>query len=162
MAHMNFGYEPGDTPPVGIAGCDSVMVAMQELNNLLEQAYAVGLQDTLEVKQAVNVYDANADTWSRIWVYIPLTSQCETRTNEVRNAVNKVVRLIEQRTGQRPSLLRPDYVPPSTSEAGFPVWGYAILGVAGIVGLAYVTGQVASTARLWKGSKRVGRHRRLR
>lgn len=163
MAHrVNYGYEPGESAPTAIAGCDSVMVGMAELNNVLEQAYALGLQGAPETVQAVAVYDANTDWASRIWIYVPLSSQCETRTNEVRNAVNKIVRLIEQRTGQRPSLLRPDYVPPSTSEAGFPVWGYAILGVGGIIGLAYVTGQIASVARLWKGSKRVGRHRRLR
>jgi len=150
-----FGYEPGDTPPTAIAGCDSVMVAMQELNNLLEQAFAAGLQDHPAVKQAVNVYDANVGIWSRIWVYVPLTSQCETRTNEVRQAVKNLVQVIEQKTGARPTMLRPDYVPPSTSTSGLPVWAYALIGVAGAVAVAYTVGQGAVIARLWKRPKRL-------
>lgn len=155
-----FGYEPGDTPPTAIAGCDSVMVGMQELNNLLEQAFAAGLQDHPAVKQAVNVYDANTDWSSRIWIFIPLTSQCETRTNEVRQAVKNLVQVIEERTGKRPDMMRPDYVPPSTSTSGIPVWGYALIGVVGVVAVAYTVGQGAVIARLWKSPKRLHGRRR--
>jgi hypothetical protein len=159
---MRFGYEPGEAPPTAVAGCDSVMVAMAELNAALEQAYALGLQEQTTVKQAVVVYDANTAWSSRIWIYIPLTSQCETRTNEVRNALNGLVRLIERTTGRPYDYLRPGYVAPSTGEAGLPVWGYALIGVGGLAALAYVTGQVASVARLWKGGKKMSRYRRRR
>lgn len=120
-----YGYEPGQETP-STAFCDPLNVAMEELNNALEKAWALGLYNHNDVIAAQNVFDSNAGFWTRKWLTVPFTSQCEDMTAEVRRALDKVRKLVERETGTKPPLLRPEFEETRGEDGGpfgsIPLW----------------------------------------
>lgn len=143
----------------GAVFCDELNVALAELSNVLEQADAAGLYNDPVVVSAHAVYDDR----SSYAVYVGfLGDACHKDATEVSTTAEKVRALVQQRAGMYVPPLRPDYVAPSGPNLNaFPVWGYAIVGVVGVVAVAYITGQTASLVRLFK-SKKVSGYRRNR
>lgn len=142
----------------GAAFCDELDIALAELANVLENANATGLSSDPAVVSGQAVYNDR----SGFAVYTPGPA-CANDAAEASRAAEKVRSLIQQRTGVYIAPLRPDYKPVGPMDlSSIPLWGYAVIGVVGVVALAYATGQAASIARLWKSSKKLSGYRRRR
>jgi hypothetical protein len=143
----------------GVAFCDELNVALAELQNVLEQADAVGLYNDPAVVSGHKIYDDR----SSFAVYANfLGDACHKDTLEVSTAAERIRTLIQQRAGMLIPPLRPDYKPPELFDV--PLWakigGGLALGVVGLVAIGYITGQTASVVKLFKRSRTAGYRRR--
>lgn len=151
-----YGYEPGDTITVGNAFCESMKVAMTELGNVLEKAYALGLYNETAVVQGAALWDKNTGFWSRAWVYVPIGDACANDAQEVMASVNAIRGLIQANTGSAPALVEPNFKAPAVEGSGGLVGGvlgtvptWAIVLGGGVVGLLLL-GQLTPFVMMFK------------
>jgi hypothetical protein len=162
--YQGYGYEPGDTITVGDAFCESMKVAMTELGNVLEKAYALGLYDDPNVITAAALWDKNTGFWSRAWVYLPIGDACANDSQEVMASVNAVRSLIGSQTGSTPPLVEPNFKPPAVEGSGgvvgglfgtVPTWAIVLGGgVVAVMLLGQLTPIVMTFKNLFGTSKK--------
>jgi hypothetical protein len=142
---------------LGAAFCDQLNIALSELQNVLGIASSNGLSTDPTVAAAQAVYDDR----SSFAVYVGfLGNACDTDTAEVSANAERVRALLSSNGIDAPKV-RPDYQAPNT---GIPWWGVLIIGTVSVVAVAYMTGQAATIAKLFKSSRRstAGYRRRRR
>jgi hypothetical protein len=175
-ALSGYGYDPGDTITVGNAFCDSMKIAMPELGNVLEKAYALGLYNEDVVVQGAALWDRQSGFWTRKWTYLPWTNSCANDAAEVMATVDAIRALIQQHTGSAPPLIEPAFKPPASEGQGgaigglfdtIPTWAIVLGGgVVALMLLGQLTPLVVMAKSAFgpakKRSRSMAGHRRLK